>query len=476
MLFNSWDFAVFGVVVWLLYVCLPHRAQNRLLLVASYIFYGWWDVRFLALLIFSTVVDYVCARWIHAATQERIRRRFLMISILSNLGILGTFKYWDFFAGSAQSLLARLGIPCEPFLLRVVLPVGISFYTFQALSYTIDVYRRKIAPARSLWDFSLYVVFFPQLVAGPIERSEHLLPQLLRPRRVCLDDLEAGFYLILWGLVEKVYVADTLAGIADAVFNRPAPYHGADVLMALYAFAFQIYCDFDGYSNIARGTARCFGVELMVNFRQPYAATNPVDFWRRWHISLSTWLRDYLYIPLGGNRAGRGRMLCNLLITMGLGGLWHGAAWTFVLWGLYHGVLLVGYRLAEPFLAQRPLKRWRLPEGLRNTLSAVVVFHLVCAGWLLFRAQSLDQAIAMGWSVLRGMTPVELLRAGLARWSMALPIGIILVVQWWQVRRDDVLAVFRGPFVLRWAWCTLLFHLLTMFGAPSGRQFIYFQF
>jgi len=276
-----------------------------MLLVASYIFYGAWDWRFLFLIFASTVIDYFCGLKIYNTQNPEKRKIFVTISIISNLSFLGFFKYFDFFTFNLQRLFAYFNFSIDPMFLKIVLPVGISFYTFQTMSYTIDIYRRKMEPTNKFFDFALFVAFFPQLVAGPIERAKRLLPQILSPRQVTLGKFYEGCYLIFWGLFMKIFIADNLAKIVNPVYGGPPPYNGVDVLLASYAFAFQIFCDFAGYSNIARGLGKCMGFNIMINFNLPYIATNPSEFWQRWHISLSTWLRDYLYIPLGGNRKGK---------------------------------------------------------------------------------------------------------------------------------------------------------------------------
>ncbi|MFC1453529.1 MBOAT family O-acyltransferase, partial [Verrucomicrobiota bacterium] len=349
MLFNTVQFFVFFAVVLALYAALGHRWQNRLLLAASYVFYGSWDWRFLCLIFASTVLDYFCGIAIHGSRGGLKRKLFLAFSVAGNLSLLGVFKYFDFFAYNLQRLLTLCGLDIDMPYLRVVLPVGISFYTFQTMSYTIDIYRGRLEPTRRFPDFALFVAFFPQLVAGPIERASRLLPQILNARKLTAARFYEGGYLILWGLFKKVFVADNLATIVDPVFALDGSPGGGQVLVALYAFAFQIYCDFSGYSDIARGVGKCLGFDIMLNFRLPYFARNPRDFWQRWHISLSSWLRDYLYIPLGGNRRGSARTYANLAIVMLLGGLWHGAAGTFILWGGYHGFLLIAHR----WLSQR---------------------------------------------------------------------------------------------------------------------------
>jgi len=337
VVFNSLQFFLFFAVVYSLYLAFNHKWQNRMLLVASYVFYGTWDWRFLSLIVISTIIDYYCGIKIDEITDAKKRKQFLAISIVANLSMLGFFKYFNFFAENLQALCCFFGFQVQPHFLNIILPVGISFYTFQTMSYTIDIYKGQLKPTRKFFDFALFVSFFPQLVAGPIERASHLLPQILSKRKVTIDKFCEGCYLIFWGLFLKVFVADNLARLVDPIFASDPPYNGVKVLLGLYAFAFQIFGDFAGYSNIARGLGKCMGFDIMVNFNLPYFVTNPSDFWRRWHISLSTWLRDYLYIPLGGNKKGTLFTYRNLAITMFLGGLWHGAAWTFIIWGAYRG-------------------------------------------------------------------------------------------------------------------------------------------
>ena len=325
MVFNSFVFAAFLPIVLLVYYRLSHRAQNAWLLAAGLLFYGWWDWRFLGLLGITTVLDFVSSNQIDRAIDPKVRRRWLLASLTGNLVILGFFKYFNFFVDSAVGVLGALGVEAHAPALRILLPIGVSFYTFQEMAYTIDVYRRDLKPSRSLLNFALFVCYFPQLVAGPIQRARDLLPQIEQPRRVTGEQVRAGVQLIFIGLFKKVVVADALAPMADAHFNQPSAFSGASLLLGLYLFAIQIYCDFSGYTDIARGVSKLLGIELAINFRQPYFATSITEFWRRWHISLSSWLRDYLYIPLGGNRGTTVQTYRNLLLTMLLGGLWHGA-------------------------------------------------------------------------------------------------------------------------------------------------------
>jgi alginate O-acetyltransferase complex protein AlgI len=482
MLFNSWIFLPFILIVLSVYWSLRSRRwQNRWLILVSYVFYGAWDYRFLLLLIGTTLIDYWVGIMLARTEQAAARKRILSVSIVANLGVLGFFKYFNFFASSMVALLKALGVNANVHLIEIVLPVGISFYTFQSMSYTIDVYRRVIPAVRRLEDFVLYVAFFPQLVAGPIERASEMMPQFESPRRFKLEQWGEGLWLVLYGLFKKVVIADNLAGIVNAAFAPAAA--GADdrtgvqCLIGVYAFAYQIYCDFSGYTDVARGIAKLLGFELMLNFNLPYLARNPSDFWRRWHISLSTWLRDYLYIPLGGSRGGRGRTYRNLFLTMLLGGLWHGAAWTFVLWGAFHGVALIVHRWL--FLEGRPAGTARrdVPPGnpFTSALTVIGMFHLTCLGWLLFRANSLRQvghflreiATNFHWN----LPAVE------ALYQLAL-----FVVPLWMIelyaRNDD------RPWSVRpsWDWglgpavVAGLFISLILLSAPVAQSFIYFQF
>ncbi|OCX66422.1 hypothetical protein BFP70_05215 [Thioclava sp. SK-1] len=394
MLFSQLDFWFFFAIVFALYLVLPLRGQNRMLLVASYIFYGAWDWRFLLLIGGSTLINHALALRIHNARAQTHRWHAMMASVVINLGILGVFKYLNFFIDSFIALGDRLGMDLPPSSLTIILPVGVSFFTFQTLSYTIDIYRRRLKPARNVLDFALFVAFFPQLVAGPIERASHLLPEICAPRRVTWDGLSRGAILCLIGLIKKVVIADAISPSVDAVYANPDPSGGA-VILATWLFAVQIYCDFSGYTDIARGVARMLGFTLMRNFAQPYFSTTPQEFWRRWHISLSTWLRDYLYIALGGNRKSSLRTKINLMATMVLGGLWHGAAWNFVLWGAYQGGLLVGHRQITPMTTPaQPGPSGRMAaagRALWHCVKVALFFQIICYGWLLFRADSFGQ-------------------------------------------------------------------------------------
>ncbi|MTV27241.1 MBOAT family protein [Nitriliruptoraceae bacterium ZYF776] len=468
MVFNSVQYLLFLALVVGVYWRLPRRGQNVLLLVASYVFYGAWDVRFLSLIALSTGVDYLVGRGLEAPGRSaRSRRTLLVTSVVVNLGILATFKYAGFFADALADLLGVVGVSVTPTTLDVVLPVGISFYTFQTMSYTIDVYRRQLAPTRDLVDFATYVAFFPQLVAGPIERASHLLPQFARERRrPDADAVRSGLGLIAMGLVLKVAVADAVAPFVEGAYGH-APSAGALHLgLATYAFAFQIYADFAGYTAIARGSSRLLGIELMRNFEQPYLSTNITDFWRTWHISLSSWLRDYLYIPLGGNRHGAWRTARNLMITMLLGGLWHGASWNFVIWGALHGAFLVVHRRFRR--RERAVSlRWRdLPAVL-------LTFHVVCGAWIFFRAETFAQARSVIGGIVRlrpEPLPADLLPVlGFA----ALIVVTLDLAQRRTGRQFPLVALPRVPAGVAYGVGALA---LVLFSGQPLQPFIYFQF
>lgn len=495
MLFNSFAFWLFYFVVFVLYYRLNQRGQNLMLLIASYVFYACWDWRFLSLIAISTLTDYVLALSIAGSNSERIRKFLLTISMVTSLGILAFFKYYGFFAGELDTLLRTIGMPALLPTLEIVLPVGISFYTFQTMSYTIDVYRKQCQPTRNLIDFSLFVSFFPQLVAGPIERASHFLPQVTGVRVWKAEYFRDGLYLIVLGLFKKVVIADNMSVVVNSIFATPvSELTGPEVWLGVYAFAFQIYGDFSGYSSMARGVAKWLGFDLSVNFRMPYLATDPSDFWRRWHISLSQWLRDYLYIPLGGNRFGTVFTYRNLFLTMLLGGLWHGANWTYIAWGAWHGFLLCAYRLwasakiseakiLEKASDSRAESSSTKPETSlsgkgwnfgKHVLSVVLMFHLVCLGWLLFRAESISQAISFAWLMSTDFTwtPLTSMTLGL----LMFVAGPLLLFEIWQEYRGD------GELLLHtnWGWRSFAYsYALLMcfcFPPPMAGAFIYFQF
>jgi len=383
MTFNSISFAIFLPVLLVLYYAVYRRQPLRdiLLLAASYIFYMCWYWQYAGLIVLSTIVDYALGVKMDKERSKRKKRLYLIMSLTVNLGLLAIFKYYNFFADSAFSTLGLFGVEIPHTYSSLLLPVGISFYTFQTLSYSIDVYRGDIPHERSLIKFSVFVSFFPQLVAGPIVRARDFLPQINRPTHLKASDVERGTMLVFIGLFKKIIIADLLAFlIVDEVFSAPGNYSSTDLLISLYAYAFQIYCDFSGYSDIAIGIALLLGFRLPINFNRPYLSQNPSEFWRRWHISLSQWLRDYLYISLGGNRGGRWFTTRNLLITMLLGGLWHGAAWNFILWGAYHGLILVLFR---NMITEKKF-------GFKMVTKIVFNFHLILFSWLIFRVSNME--------------------------------------------------------------------------------------
>ncbi len=479
MLFNSGSFIVFFVFVYAVYLNLPHRAQNYFLLAASYFFYACWDWRFLGLIFISTAMEYACALEIDRSQNESRRKFFLTLSLVLNIILLGFFKYFNFFTQSLVSLGAFCGWEIPLPALHVILPVGISFYTFQGMSYTVDVYHRETKPAQKLLDYALYVSFFPQLLAGPIGRVKFLLAQVLEPRSVTRTGIREGLYLVGFGFFKKVFVADNLAPIVNHVFAKGGGLSAWEVLLGCYAFSFQIYADFSGYSDIARGLSKMMGFELMLNFNLPYFSTSPRDFWRRWHISLSSWLRDYLYIPLGGSKKGSRGTYVNLLVTMTLGGLWHGAAWTFVVWGVYHGVLLIFNRIfadiSERLCQSRGCRLLSAPVW--TALKIFITFHLITAGWLLFRARSLAQA---------GLFFQALLAGGKLDWvtfyyfkEFAFFTFFLLMSDGFEYFRKDPYWILSSKPFLQMVMAGLLaaFFLVSYtLGLPGGNEFIYFQF
>jgi len=476
MWFNSFSFWLFLSVVLLVYHRLGHRSGNRFLLLASYVFYGCWDWRFLFLILITTAFEFVSAGRISSTTDPGIRKRWVTASLVVELLILGLFKYFGFFLEELNRILGGFGLGHWEPGLRLILPAGISFYTFQALSYTIDVYRGRTTASRSFPDFALFISFFPQLVAGPIERSHHLLPQVEQPRpRMDERRFREGLYLVLTGLFLKVVIADNMAGYANFVFGAaPGELNGAEVLLGIYAFAFQIYGDFAGYSAIAIGVSKWMGFDLMENFRRPYFAANPREFWQRWHISLSTWLRDYLYIPLGGNRHGEGKTKRNLVVTMVLGGLWHGAAWTFVMWGAFHGLWLALHR---GFLARFPA--WsgggRLWTGRGvKLLGIVATFHLVCLGWVFFRAESLGKALELLAALGGRWESTDFLLAGIS--LMGFFLGPWMLLELWTEKKGSSLALLKAPWAVRTSVYLYILLMLLFFAAPEPVEFLYFQF
>jgi len=477
MLFNSYQYALFLCLATAGYFLLPHRARIWLLLVASYAFYMIWRWQYGFLLLGVTLMNYLSALRIACASGRCVQKIWLSVAVTGSLGALGLFKYFNFFNDALRHLAGISGISYGVPALHMILPVGISFFTFQALGYTIDVYRGTCPAERHLGRFCLYVAFFPQLVAGPIERAGNLLAQLNRHNRFDLDRLLAGAKLIVWGLFKKMVIADNLAVYVNRVYETPSDYSGATLLLATYFFAFQIYCDFSGYSDIAIGSARILGYDLMQNFRLPYLATGIRDFWKRWHISLSSWFSDYVYRPLGGNRVSGTRWIVNIMVVFLVSGLWHGADWTFVAWGGLHGIYYLleaaGRRIRKAYLNVT-----LLPAGLSQSLKVLVTFHLVLLAWVFFRASSLQDAFLIVGRILTDVGgrlypgPSQL-----ATFVCILMIALLLGVQILQKKGWVVLHAgpARLPRVVRWGGYLAMLHALALLGR-SANQFIYFQF
>jgi alginate O-acetyltransferase complex protein AlgI len=480
MLFNSIQFLIFFTGIVFLFFSLPNRFRWVLLLLGSYYFYMCWKVEYIFLILLSTMVDYIAGLVIGNSKRKLVRRLFFAFSLITNLGILFSFKYWNFFGESVNAVAQSFNIFYSFPTLQVLLPVGISFYTFQTLSYTIDVYKGKKTPEKHLGIFALYVAFFPQLVAGPIERSTRLLPQFHRETRIEPQRFASGLRLMAWGFFKKLVIADRLAPYVDIVYNNPGDFYGLPFWIATFFFAFQIYCDFSGYSDIAIGAARILGYDLMTNFKRPYFASDISDFWKRWHISLSTWFRDYVYIPLGGNRVGKRRWYINLLITFLVSGLWHGAAWTFVIWGALHGFYLVmsiltvrirGWLVQTSGLAKFP--------NVHRVYKALFTSVLAIYAWVFFRADGLDTALTIterlfdfstGWSIA-GM--VQNNTDFIIAWFAILTlIGVDLIVE--LIEKNQAVRRFVLP--TRWVGYTMLIISILLFGVFSGQDFIYFQF
>jgi D-alanyl-lipoteichoic acid acyltransferase DltB (MBOAT superfamily) len=486
--FNSIEFLIFFAVTYLLYRVLPFRWQNGMLLVASYIFYGWLDVRLVGLIVVATAISYYCGLGIDAGEDasskpsyarylflkpDRRRALFLWLGIGGNLAILGFFKYFNFFVDSVAALTRSLGIRFEVLHLNILLIAGVSFYTFKAISYLADVYQRKIAATPNIVNFALYLAFFPSLLAGPIDRAGKLIPQLDKPRTINFDQSAEGTFLILLGLFKKVAIADGLAPTVNGVYGAAGAPTWIDVFLATVLYTIQIYCDFSGYSDIAIGLAKLLGIDLMQNFNLPYFSKNPSEFWRRWHISLSTWLRDYLYIPLGGNRRGNLATYRNLMVTMVLGGLWHGPDWNFVLWGFYQGATLCVYRA----LGIRETRAE--PAQVGNLFLAVgagiVFFFITCYGWLLFRSTSLEQVLNFTHILFTDFGNFKLTMPKLelsASWGM--PLLIVYEILAYVSSRPGF--KYRFPMPLCAAFYAMLIFVLLMGLSNEPAQYIYTQF
>lgn len=473
MQFNSIEFLLYLPIVFLLYWSLYKsiKIQNAFIVLVSYVFYGWWNVRLLFLIALTSLLSYLSGVYIEkiGTAEKPIRfitqKSIMLANVVVNLFILCLFKYYNFFIDNLVGLLDVFGIHLEMRTLQLILPVGISFYTFQALSYTIDVYHQKIKPTRDVIAFFAYVSFFPQLVAGPIERATNLLPQFLRPRSFNYQKAVDGMRQILWGFFMKVVIADNCAGIVNAIYDHYATVSWQLLVLGGLMFTFQIYGDFSGYSNIAIGCARLFGFDLMANFKTPYFSCNIPEFWRRWHISLNTWFRDYVYIPLGGNREGRTKQIRNIMVVFGLSGLWHGANWTYVAWGLYHGLFVAFHRKGGWF-------------DRRNAMTILTTLILVVFGWILFRAESISQAISyIGgiFTLQSGMSFAEFSLSSIQVIGVSAFILLLMICELFTEDKAHPLVNLPTNRPLRWCIYLLLVLLLLVFPGKS-ETFIYFQF
>ena len=482
MLFNSIQFAIFLPIVFLFYWFVfdqfirksKHqlRLQNAFVVAASYVFYGWWDWRFLLLIVFTSLCSWGSGLLIGKAASKKKAKTWMWLNIVLNLGILALFKYYDFFVTEFAKLFH---VSTDGLLLKVILPVGISFYTFQALSYSIDVYRGKIEPTKDIIAFFAFISFFPQLVAGPIERATNLLPQFLKKREFNYDAAVDGMRQILWGLFKKIVVADNCAVYVDQVFSTYTEQSGSTLLLAAIFFTFQIYCDFSGYSDIAIGTAKLFGIRLMRNFNMPYFSRDIAEFWRRWHISLTTWFRDYVYIPLGGSRVSKAKVIRNTFVIFLVSGFWHGANWTFIAWGAYHAILFL------PLILSGKNRKYtnhvaenRIFPTLKEVGQILLTFFLVVIGWIIFRAESIGQA----WSYFCGICDTSLFTMPKVMGNTALVLNILLLItiEWFQRNKSfpfDLSFIKRSS--ARWVVYLILLLIIFSFGGHAA-NFIYFQF
>jgi len=469
MLFNSLEFGLFLPIVFCLYWLVTKgdiRRQNWILLLASYFFYGWWDWRFLSLIAISSIVDYFVGLYMGREENPAMRKRLLWVSIGVNLGFLGFFKYYNFFADSFADAFSFLGHSFSPTSLHVVLPVGISFYTFQTMSYTIDIYRKKLVPTEDMLGFFAFVSFFPQLVAGPIERAANLLPQFSRQRTFSYEQVSSGLKLMLWGLFMKVVVADRVGIYVDTIYNNADMHNGLSFTVATIFFSFQIYCDFAGYSLMAIGCAQLFDFKLMENFRRPYFAGTFKEFWSRWHISLSTWFKDYVYIPLGGNRVSPMRQNFNLFLTFVISGFWHGANWTFVIWGAIHGL----YQIIEKNIFK--VKRDFKPRFYH----IIFIYALTCLAWIFFRATSLSDASTIFVQIFTDFgTHLHIGDLGIFLYAL-MGLSVLFVHDLAQEYFPKINLLHHHQFAIRIASILFLMIYIISFGVFDGSQFIYFQF
>lgn len=483
MLFNSFDFAIFLPIVFILYWGISPRnirSQNFLLLIASYVFYGWWDAKFLLLIILSTLVDFFIGHALN--TQNNIAKRKLLLgsSIVFNLGVLGFFKYFNFFIQNFSKTFNFFGYHFNSWTLNIILPVGISFYTFQTLSYTIDVYRRNLSPTKDFVSFAGFVSFFPQLVAGPIERAKNLLPQFYKKRIFSYSTATEGLKQILWGLFKKIVIADNCAEYVKIVFDNPSNHNGSVLLLGAILFAFQIYGDFSGYSDIAIGTAKLFGFNLMQNFSYPYFSRSIAEFWRRWHISLTTWFRDYVYIPLGGSRGGKLMKIRNVFIIFIISGFWHGANWTFIFWGFLNALFFIPTLLLKRNRVHLDIVAAnRLLPNLNELIKIGATFLLTVLIWIFFRAKTLQHAFLYFYQMVdTSLFTMPQLDTNMATKVLILFILGMLIIEWNSRKRAFGLSYFLSsqPLIIRWIFYTLLICSIGLFMPTKETPFIYFQF
>ncbi|AIM61415.1 acyltransferase [Cellulophaga lytica] len=482
MLFNSIDFAIFLPIVFFLYWVVVNKnlqLQNFLLLVASYVFYGWWDWRFLSLIAFSTLVDYSLGVLLGKEEKESKRKVYLWTSIIVNLGFLGFFKYYNFFVESFVDAFTFFGQEIEIGTLNIILPVGISFYTFQTLSYTIDVYKRNLEPTKNFIAFGAFVSFFPQLVAGPIERASNLLPQILNKRSFNYCEAKDGLRLMLWGLFKKVVIADSLSPIVNDIFSNYSTLSSPVLIMGAIFFAFQIYGDFSGYSDIAIGTAKLFGIELMSNFKFPYFSKNIGEFWRRWHISLSTWFRDYLYIPLGGSRGSKMVGIRNVFAIFLVSGFWHGANWTFIFWGLFHALLFLPSFLIGTNRKYAEVKNTRLNvlAMISNVYRTLLTFILVTIGWVFFRSETITDSFIYLKRIGSSFSGIPYIHPNGYRLVDYIVLLVFFIVYEYIIRNNERKPIgFKNRYVRLFVYVLLVFLMLLFYDDGVDRSFIYFQF
>ena len=481
MLFNSIEFAIFFAAFLLLYFSTPSNRRWVVILIGSYLFYMAWKPAFGLFILGSTTIDYFVAIGMSRTSSKHRRRLLLGLTLVTNLGLLFTFKYLDFFISTTLSITGLLGLHIDLPLANLILPVGISFYTFQTLSYTIDVYRGQIPAERHFGRFAGYVVFFPQLVAGPIERAGNLIPQFSRPTRLEYSRIRDGAVQVAWGLFKKICVADLVAPFVVGVYAEPSAYNGSYLLLATVFFALQIYCDFSGYSDMAVGLAKMLGYDLMTNFRQPYFSTTLADFWRRWHISLSTWFRDYVYVPLGGSRVSAGRWAMNIMAVFLVSGFWHGAAWTFIIWGGLHGMWLLLEAAVIRSAAKVGVGGGTVMASMGPFVGFVVTNAIVLLSWVFFRAKSLDDALyilqnipklgplSYGTFKILNLPSFELMLAGMQ-------ITLLFFVDYILANRPDLSTAIWSSRYLRWLLFLMLVLNITFFGVFDKADFIYFQF